>query len=93
MYEFSSHHALTALHERAGPAPGIPVIPGIPAMTDLPGESGMPGIPLLTGITDKQNQNERLFSLLSYIIDHCNHKSSIHDDQKIQKYTFIIHET
>ena len=33
-------------------------IPGIPAMTDLPGESGMPGIPLLTGITDKQNQNE-----------------------------------
>ena len=28
-------------------------------MTDLPGESGMPGIPLLTGITDKQNQNER----------------------------------
>ena len=56
---------------RAGPAPGIPVIPGIPAMTDLPGESGMPGIPLLTGITDKQNQNERLFSLLSSIIDHC----------------------
>ena len=33
---------------------GIPVIP---AMTDFPGESNMPGIPLLTGITDKQNKN------------------------------------